>query len=204
MKHIYHFLLTVSIILILSIPTYSQVSFGIKSGVNIATVKHINSDPKNRLGEYGGIFVNMQISKKTSLQPEFFISGKGYKYIGNLNETKKTALRLNYISAPILLGYKIDTKTLFLIGPEIGYLISVREMFPNKEIYNVSKNYPIKFDVGFDIGIDYRIIKSIGISISYSYGFKMMYIKDAVGNRIGEDLAGNRVFQVGFLYFFSL
>jgi len=72
---------------------FSQVSFGVKSGINIATTKDINSDPKNRIGWYAGGFTNLPINKKIFIHPELLFSAKGYKYIGNLFDTKKTAVR---------------------------------------------------------------------------------------------------------------
>ncbi len=53
-----------------------------------------------------------------------------------------------------------------------------------------------------DIGLKYEIVKNAGIEIRYTYGFKNMYVTDAVGTRIGEVLAGNRVFQIGGYYTF--
>lgn len=89
-------LLICIVFLLIKYSCYSQVSFGIKSGINIATTKDINSDPKNRVGWYTGSFAQITLSKKIFLQPELLFSTKGYRYIGNLNESKKTALRLNY------------------------------------------------------------------------------------------------------------
>ncbi len=183
--------------------SYGQVSFGIKSGINIATVKDINSDPVNRIGWHAGALANIPIHKKISVQPELLFSSKGYRYIGDLNETNKSSIRLNYLTAPILLSYKIDYKTSLFLGPEIGYLLSAYLLFPNKEKFNVSNNYPVKLDLGLDIGLSYKIIKKVGLEILYNYGFKNMYITDAVGVRIGERLAGNRVFQLGCFYSFA-
>ena len=195
------FLFSFSLLLI-GYTCYSQVGFGVKSGINIGTTKDINSDPKNRLGWYAGGLANIPMYKKIFLQPEFLFSVKGYRYIGNLNETAKTALRLNYLTTPILLGYKIDTKTSLFFGPEIGYLLSAYSVWPNKERFNVSDRFPVKLDFGLDIGLNYKVLNKVGLEIRYNYGFKNMYRTDAVGVRFGERLAGNRVFQIGGFYYF--
>ena len=181
---------------------YSQLSFGVKSGINIATVKDINSDPKNRLGWYAGGLVDIPFHKKFFLQPEILFSAKGYSGFASLNDTKKTPVRLNYITAPVLFGYKIDNKTSLFVGPEIGYLLSVYYETPYHETFDVTNNFPVKLDIELDIGLKYEIVKNAGIEIRYSYGFKNMYVTDAVGTRIGEVLAGNRVFQIGGYYSF--
>ena len=201
MRNFYYCLLSISFILFSNL-SYSQVSFAVKSGINIATVKDINSDPKNRVGWYAGGVANIPLHKKFFLEPELLFSAKGYSGFANLNDTKKTPVRLNYITAPILVGYKIDNKTTLFVGPEIGYLVSVYYETPYNETFNVSNNFPVKLDIELDIGLKYEIVKNAGIEIRYTYGFKNMYITDAVGVRIGEALAGNRVFQIGGFYSF--
>ncbi len=100
------------------------------------------------------------------------------------------------------MGYKIDKKTSLLFGPEIGYLFSAYSLFPNKEKFNFSKNYPVKFDLGLDIGLGYKILNKLGVEIRYNYGLKNIYRTDAAGVRVVERLAGNRVFQIGGFYSF--
>ena len=197
-------LLLILSFLLISCCGYSQVNFGVKSGINIATVKDINSDPKNRIGWYAGCSAYIPMYMKFFFQPEILFSTKGYSDIGSLNETKKTATRLNYITAPLLFGYKIDHKTSLFFGPEIGYLTSAYQKTPYNEIFDVSHNFPVKFDIELDVGLNYKITKNAGIEIRYAYGFKNMYLTDAAGVRIGEALAGNRVFQIGGFYSFSV
>ncbi len=43
---------------------YSQVSFGVKSGINIATTKDLIAYPKNRVGWYARAFAKIPIHKK--------------------------------------------------------------------------------------------------------------------------------------------
>lgn len=191
-----------SFLLLMGYVGYSQTSFGIKSGINIATTKDIIAFPKNRLGWYAGGFATISLNKKLFLQPELLYSAKGYRYIGNLNETKKTVLRLNYITLPVLLGYKIHNNISLFLGPEFAYLLSAQNILSNNEKFNVSNNYPVKFDLSLNVGLNYKISKSLGFEIRYSNGFKTMYFADARGNRIGETLGGNRVLQIGSFFTF--
>lgn len=178
--------------------SYSQVSFGVKSGINIATTKDLITFPKNRLGWYAGGSSHIPIHKKLFLQPELLFSSKGYKY-KDLSGGETAAMRLNYLTVPILVGYKIDHKTKFFLGPELGYLVKAINYF-NKENINATNSFPKKFDVGLAIGVGYDITKYLGAEIRYVYGFKRFYQTDAVGIQRGESLAGNRVFQTGVYY----
>lgn len=201
MKQVYQYILTLSIILIISIPTYSQVSFGIKSGMNITTTKNLIAYPKNRIGFYGGGFVTIPLDKKLFLQPELLYSTKGDKPYNEFSAPNST-LRFNYLNLPILLGYKIDHKTSLLAGPELGVLTSaLLKIYKNKK-FDASKNYPNKFDAALDIGISYNAIKSIGIEARYSYGFKTLSYKDDAGILHNQNGGSNRVFQIGINYSF--
>lgn len=180
---------------------YSQVDFGVKSGINIATTKDFIAFPKNRLGWYAGGFAKIPVHKRLFFQPELLYSSKGN---GEKKYTAvKTVFSFNYLNALILLGYNIDHKTSLVFGPELGYLTSARMIYDNNGSENVTKNYPPKFDIGLDVGLSYRIIKNVGVEVRYNYGFNTLYSVDAVGNRNIETKGANRVFQIGFTYMFN-
>lgn len=179
--------------------SYSQISFGVKSGVNIATTKNLIAFPENRLGWYNGVYSRITITRKTFIQPEILYSSKGRRTQNNFNNSK-TALRLNYLSIPLMLGYEIDNKTSLLLGPEFGYLTSAHLLFSNKENLNVSNNYPPKYDVGLGVGLNYHLFKRTGFEVRYIYGFNTLYSVDAAGTRYTDIKGGNRVFQIGFNY----
>ena len=181
--------------------SYSQVTFGLKSGINIATTKGLIAFPKNKIGWYGGGFAIIPIHAKFFLQPELLYSSKGYGVNQrNPYNAPNPNYRFNYICLPILAAYKIDKKTSLLFGPELGYLMVVREVFPDGDNLNVSKSYPPKFDVGLDIGISYKIFNKLGIEVRYNYGVNTLYAVDAVGNGYGIPNGANRVFQIGLNY----
>ncbi len=197
MKKLGLFLLAV----ILFITSYSQVQFGIKSGINIATTRDLITFPKNRLGWYGGGLAIIQLHKKLFLQPELNFSSKGYRYIDQ-STNRTVAMRLNYLSIPIQLSYNIDKKTNLLFGTELGYLIKAVNDF-NNENANATASFPKKLDIGLAIGLQYDIIKRLGVEARYIYGFKRFYQTDAVGVRRSELLAANRAFQLGLYYILS-
>ena len=79
-KYIYLFILSISFILIFPSLSYSQVEFGVKSGINIATTKGIITFPKNRLGWYLGGSSYIPIQKKLFLQPELLFSSTDFPF----------------------------------------------------------------------------------------------------------------------------
>lgn len=203
MKKIYSCLLLIFFILFSNL-SYSQVSFGVKSGINIATTKGLIAFPKNRVGCYGGAFAKIPLRNKFFLHPELLYSSKGFgvNQTNPLNAPNAT-YRLNYLNLPILLGYEIDRKTSAFFGPELGYLISVHQVYRHDENFNVSKDFPPKFDVGMGIGLNYKLVKNIGIELRYIYGFNTLYDVDAIGNRHGDGINGaHRVLQIGVNYSF--
>jgi len=185
----------------INVVAYSQVTFGIKSGINVATTKDIIAFPKNKIGWYGGGFAIIPVHAKFFLQPELQYSSKGYGVNQrNPYNAPNPNYRFNYLCLPVLAGYKIDRKTSLLLGPELGYLMGVREVFPDGDNLDVSKSYPPKFDVGLDIGVNYNIMGKIGIEVRYNYGFNTLYAVDAAGNGYGIPNGANRVFQIGLNY----
>jgi hypothetical protein len=187
-------------LLLIGYVCFSQVNFGVKSGINIATTKDLIAYPKNRLAWHAGGFAKIPFHKKFFFQPELLYStkGNGVNQIGD----PKTVFRFNYLNIPILLGYKIDHKTSVVFGPELGYLVSAHLIIAKTQNLKVSKNYPPKFDAGFDVGFFYVLTKDIGIELRYNCGFKTLYSIDAVGNRYSENKGANRVFQIGVSYLF--
>ncbi len=179
---------------------YNQVGFGVKSGINIATTKDLIEFPKNRIGWYAGVAAVIPLHK-FFLQPELLFSSKG-NGVDQIN-LSETVLKFNYLTVPILFGYKIDRKTSLLFGPEFGYLISAAMIYGNNENLDVSKNYSPKFDAGLDIGLKYNIIKNISIEVRYNYGFKILYYTDYGGVVHNESKGANRVFQIGLAYLFQ-
>lgn len=199
-------LFVILLLLFINYSGYSQVSFGAKSGINIATTKNLIAYPKNRIGWYAGGFATIPFRKKFFLQPELLYSSKGHRAIIDYSQIQlpdfKSSIRLNYLNALILLGYHIDHKTSLAFGPELGYLTSTHMVIDDNENFNVSKNYPTKFDAGFDVEINYKIVNTVGIEALYHYGFNTLYSTDAVGNRSNQTKGANRVFQIGLNYIF--
>jgi hypothetical protein len=180
--------------------SYSQINIGLKSGINITTTRDLIAFPRNRLAWHAGGFVTIALSDKFHLQPELLYSTKGNRSYNQIGDSKLVT-RMNYINMPILLGWRIDNKTTFTSGIELGYLVSVHHIILSaRENLNESKNYPSKFDAGIAIGIKHAFIKNMGVEVRYNYGLRTLYAVDALGNRYSNTKGANRVLNIGVYY----
>ncbi len=200
MKYTYLLLLQLALLLFYSQLSYSQITFGVKSGMNIATTKDLTAIPKNRIAWYAGVVSIIPLQNKFFLQSELLYSSKGHRSPNEIGRSNIT-LRVNYINLPIMVGYKIDRKTSLLIGPELGYLINAKLKIADvREPISVSKNYAPNVDLGMDIAVNYKLKKNFSVGVCYCYGFKLLYYIDNAGVRHDEIKGGNRVFQIGLNY----
>lgn len=177
------------------------VQIGIKGGLNLAEVAGINTDyGKARLGWNAGLFTQIPVQDNLLIRPELLYSSKGAAYSASANSSEGS-LRLNYISVPVLFGYRPTPKASILVGPEFGFLAKA-----------VSKSQGITtdmtgfrhLDIGVDLGVTYNLSRYFGMEARYNYGFKdlvnAVYL-DTNGNIAGQGKTGaNRVIQLGVYY----
>jgi hypothetical protein len=182
--------------------SFSQVQFGLKGGINLATVRGLNEgNSKARVGYHLGALAEIG-NADLFIRPEFLYSSKGFGYSATESSSEGT-LRLNYLNLPVLFGFRPAHNTVLLAGPELGFLQKAVSI--SKGIRSDMTGFYRHFDVGFDLGAAYEFTRSVGIEARYNYGFKDLVnvvITDNAGNVIGQGKTGaNSVIQVG-LYFF--
>jgi outer membrane immunogenic protein len=177
---------------------FSQWEVALKSGVHIVTTKNLIAFPKNRIGWYMGLHTQVPLINKFSLQPALLFSSKGYKSEDQFG-TIFQSVRLEYVALPLLINYNIDEKLSIQLGPEFGYLLAAKLLL-DEEKFNVSKQYPSKFDAGLSIGLQYLAVRRTGIDLRYTYGINTLYSVDANGVRYSDRKGANRAFQIGLSY----
>lgn len=185
--------------------TFSQINIALKCGLNISNVHFAeSSDRQTKLAFYGGLLSEITLKKRLIIQPELLYSIKGNKF----PPTDLSAgghLNLNYISLPLLLGYKPLNNLKILLGPEFSFLTSSKSKI-NSTAINLTNIYK-KFDLGIDLGLVYQISKNAGVEARYNYGLSYLLegeITDVGGNPLGRVKVGNnRVLQVGLFYRFG-
>ena len=184
--------------------TFGQITVGIKSGLNISNTKDIAPPGSSaRLGFNAGLLSVIGISKKIIVQPEVLYSVKGYRFPATAFNSNGIA-SFNYISVPLLFGYRVADKFTILAGPEFNFLTNVNSRFDDTN-HDISKNFR-KFDLAIDIGLVYNVKNDWGVEVRYSRSFKDLVngiFTDSNGNETGEKTIGShRVFQIGLFYKF--
>ena len=156
-------ILTISASIFFLLYANAQINFGIKGGLNFSNVKFPGS-PNNttRLGFNAGLLLQVSIFKMFMLQPELLYSIKGHKFPATSFDGGGT-LSLNYISVPVLVGFRPTKKITVLAGPEFNFLTTANSKF-NGIDHDVSKIYR-KFNMAVDIGVAYKIIAGLGAEL---------------------------------------
>ncbi len=181
---------------------HAQVRFGIKGGVNLATVRYIETDDsKARLGWNAGVAAEIPVQDNLFVRPELLYSSKGFGYRPTAT-SMQGSLRLNYIAVPLLFGFRPGRRTAIMAGPEIGFL--QKAVSKSQGITSDFTGFYRHFDVGVDLGFAYTVSKDFGIEARYNYGFKdlvnVAYLNDN-GDVIAQGKNGaNSVLQVGIYY----
>ena len=134
-------LVTISFLLVFSLQSFAQISFGPKAGLNYSkSQESLFSSYSSYYGTYDykfvanyqfGAVINLKLSSIISIQPEFLFSKKGWRYeywddatIDPINV--KEDLALNYLEMPLLLkvGFGKNFKFFGTFGPYVAYALN--------------------------------------------------------------------------------
>lgn len=116
--------------LLISQAMMAQFHIGVKGGANVTKVDGKSFKDQFRYGYHLGGFAEIRLGNKFVLQPEVLFNqysstlDSNYSNIYHTVFNGNTNIRLNYISIPILLNYKLIGSFLSLqAGPQVGILI---------------------------------------------------------------------------------
>ncbi|HSI90272.1 MAG TPA: porin family protein [Adhaeribacter sp.] len=134
-----------------------------------ASASQIDGDGVGGFDKVGLVFggsSTFKVSENFSFQPEILWLQKGSKRADSLTFFK---WRLNYVSVPVLVNYKIQPKFTLQGGLAFDYLIDAKldegyGFFDRTEDLN-------KFDLGYTAGIEYRIWDNLAANARYQYSF---------------------------------
>ncbi|TMI61388.1 MAG: PorT family protein [Bacteroidetes bacterium] len=123
--------LFLSAALLFSFASMAQFHIGAKAGANISKVEGHSFNDQFKYGYHLGGFMEIPISKKLTIQPEVLFNqystvlDSSYKniYDGVFSSQNGTNIKLNYLSIPILLEYKMASFFRLQAGPQFGILI---------------------------------------------------------------------------------
>jgi hypothetical protein len=124
-------LLVLSAALLFSMASMAQFHLGVKAGANIIKVDGQSFKDQFRYGYHLGGFMEIPLGGKFELQPEVLFNqystrlDSNYKniYHNIFNPQQGNNIKLNYLSIPIILDYKLASFLRLQAGPQFGVLI---------------------------------------------------------------------------------
>jgi len=148
-----------------------QLQFGLKAGVNFSNVYDSKGEEFRADGKFGltaGLFVSIPIGVYLGIQPEILFSQKGFKATGTILGGKyEYTNTTNYLDLPLYLTLKPSGFITLLIGPQVSFLLSERNVFATgvtsilqeQEFQNdnIRKN-SVSFSAGADINLNHFVI----------------------------------------------
>ncbi|SHF75147.1 porin family protein [Chryseobacterium vrystaatense] len=203
----------------------SPVTFGVKAGFNASVLTKYdgydgyNNDQKLKPGFNAGVFVNVPVAEKFSVQPELLFSQLGSKTeekeeIYNLNSVSyrreaEYTKTLNYLAVPVMVQYNILPQLYVEAGPEFGFLLGGKNKgdvtnintsgnTTSTETTTFSGKIPMdlhnKFNFGIGIGAGYYFTQNFGVTARFTAGITDIYKHN------NGDAIRNNAFQVGVAY----
>lgn len=129
-------LLTLLFAGLFSVAANAQFHLGLKAGTNVTKVEGRSFQDEFSYGYQLGAFAEIKLSKQLTLQPELLINQYKATLDTNYNNLLNNALRglssvkLDYLSIPILLNYKLGGGFISLqAGPQFGILFDKSNSF---------------------------------------------------------------------------
>ena len=177
---------------LLSICIYGQqVTFGMKGGVNIATLVSQNSgNAGTKIAYHAGVLGSIPISTNWSIQPEILYSRQG---INQSVSGSTYHINLDYANIPILFQLLLTTKLKVQAGPQLGFLLSAKNIYLDVE-KDITSNYKT-VDFSLPIGFCYTWVSGFGIDGRWVPGLTQI--------QVNYGSSKNSVVQFGAFYHFN-
>lgn len=173
-------------------------SFGIKGGVNFATVSGDDFDsPDSRTSFHVGLLAEFPLTEMFSLQAEALYSGQGFESDvdgGIFGGEGKVEYQLDYINVPVLAKVYILDGLSIEAGPQFGFKVNEEiDANANADDGDLDLDEAEDFDFGVAAGVTFETPMGLFATGRYTQGFT-----DIVNNRDVK----NSVFQIGVGYKF--
>ena len=179
-------LLVLAMLLLISTTAFSQVNFGIRSGIAATTLSDkgdLYNDNNVTFSYTGGVFATIPVIKSFAIQPELNYVRKGRSNeTYELNTIGKTDFLLHYLQVPVLFQYRNDqmlnkSGSVFYInaGPYASFVLNTqtRVSDDNEGGAAVSVDDSKNTDWGATMGIGFQtpvFKKNICFDLRYDMG----------------------------------
>lgn len=149
---------------------------GIKSGLNLAILSaSINSESSYK----PGFHIGMYVKTPGGFRPEVYFSSQGQKdnYVSppNFVSTGKTTTTLNYLNIPLLM--EMGKKVTFQVGPQIGFLLSAKEVgtISNQSVNSDLKEFTKSPDFSLVLGAGINATEKVNFGLRLNYGLSDIF-----------------------------
>jgi opacity protein-like surface antigen len=208
-------LIAIVFVVLVSIPAFSQIKFGLTAGVSttslsMPTIKTITSGTTSftvdaltaaKYGFQGGAFVRITLFG-FYIEPELLFSTRTDDYtVTNVQSTESTIVKqtFNKLEVPVMLGFKLGPLRLNA-GPTGSLLInSPKELISNPDFKN---NYS-RMTLGYQAGLGFDLLNFLTFDLRYEGSLKKYQnqIQNLIGTKYNLDDRPNAfLFSVGIMF----
>jgi hypothetical protein len=209
-------LLAILFTVLIALPAFSQLNFGIKAGlsttsITMADAKSITSGgttytiDKLKGANYGihlGVFARLSISK-LYIQPELLFATRSNEYtlskVNSLTDSISVKQNFNKLDIPVMVGLKFGP-----LRVNAGPVGSLRIGSPKDLVNNPNfKAMYAAMTFGYQAGVGLDILKKLTIDIRYEGSLKKYQnqIENAAGTKFNLDDRPNAfLFSVGLMF----
>lgn len=197
--------------------TLAQLSYGVKSGVNLSSIGGESiEDVDLRTGFHIGLLGRLELSEKFALQPEIQYSQRGFKSDAEAGDfdpsnpnlpttisTVETSSRFDYVDIPLIAQYKLTEGLTVEAGPQLGFFLSESIKVDGDDIDNEQSNSDsfALAEVGLLGGLGYYLDSGLFFQARYILGVTSIFDKDV--QTLNDDGVFNRNIQFSIGYFFN-
>ncbi len=183
------FLLLITFCLVITSQLHGQnTSFGLKGGINLATIGGDADFVSTKVGIHIGAFSQIQATDKLVFQPELVYSAQGASLEGD------GKAKYNYLNVPLILKFYPSQQGFHIhAGPQLGLLLSAELSEGGVDLDVKEQLNELDFALGVGVGYD---INNIVLDARYNLGLNSTTDVD------DGFTYPNRTFQLSFGYKF--
>ncbi len=208
-------LLVIALVLIISVPAFSQLKFGIKAGASttgltMETLKTVTSGSTSytvdaleeaKYGFHGGAFLRLTVLG-IYIQPELLFATRTNEYtVTNVQTTAATIVKQNFnkLDIPVMVGFKLGPVRLNA-GPAASLLInSPKELIDHPDFESMYS----RMSIGYQAGVGLDILKTLTIDLRYEGSLRKYQnqIENLAGTTFNLDDRPNAfLFSLGLMF----
>jgi opacity protein-like surface antigen len=180
-------ILTAAAVFAFGFANAQDVKFGVKGGLNVATLTGDVDNASSKVGFHVGGFAEIKVSDKFAVQPELLFSTQGAKF-GDLKSN------LSYVNIPVMAKFYVADAFSLEAGPQIGFLVSAKDKFEGEE--EDMKDVTKSVDFGLNFGAGYDLTENLSAGLRYNLGLSN------IAKHSDDFKSKNSVFSVSLGYKF--